>query len=232
MKEEHLHSTEQLVSEQSLIRMARIVSAVFTPVTIPFLAFGILFLFSYLRLLPYQYKLIVMGVVFCFTILMPLFTIHTYKRINGLSRDEMAERKHRYASLILTLIGYIFCLIMMHRMNLPYYMNGIIICALLMILVCTVCNLKWRVSEHMAGAGAIIGGLVAFSTLLSYNPLWWLTLFILIAGTLGTARIILGHHTLGEVIGGFVVGLLCSLLVLHPLSNFFLFKFIIQLIAP
>ena len=47
----------------------------------------------------------------------------------------------------------------------------------------------------------------------------WLCLFILIAGVLGTARIILQHHTLGEVLVGFAVGLICSLLVLHPLSN-------------
>ena len=71
----------------------------------------------------------------------------------------------------------------------------------------------------MAGAGAVIGGLVAFSALFSYNPVWWLCLFILVAGVLGTARIILRHHTLGEVMGGFAVGLICSLLVLHPLSN-------------
>ena len=38
-------------------------------------------------------------------------------------------------------------------------------------------------------------------------------------GVLGSARIILGHHTLGEVISGFTVGLVCALLVLHPVSN-------------
>ena len=47
----------------------------------------------------------------------------------------------------------------------------------------------------------------------------WLCLFILIAGILGSARIVLGHHTLGEVLSGFAVGLICALLVLHPVSN-------------
>ena len=71
----------------------------------------------------------------------------------------------------------------------------------------------------MAGAGAIVGGLVAFSALFGYNPVWWLCLTILIAGILGTARIILGHHTLGEVFSGFAVGLGCALIVLHPAAN-------------
>ena len=43
--------------------------------------------------------------------------------------------------------------------------------------------------------------------------------FILIASILGSARIVLGHHTLGEVLSGFAVGLICALLVLHPVSN-------------
>lgn len=108
---------------------------------------------------------------------------------------------------------------MMHRLNIPWYMTGIILSALVVMIICVIVNLKWKLSEHMAGAGAVIGGLVAFSALFSYNPVWWLCLFILVAGVLGTARIILRHHTLGEVMGGFAVGLICSLLVLHPLSN-------------
>ena len=65
----------------------------------------------------------------------------------------------------------------------------------------------------------VIGGLVSFSALFGYNPVGWLCLFILIAGILGSARIVLGHHTLGEVLSGFAVGLICALLVLHPVSN-------------
>ena len=71
----------------------------------------------------------------------------------------------------------------------------------------------------MAGIGGIIGGLISFSELFGYNPVWWLCLFILVAGVLGSARIILRHHSLGEVLSGFGVGFICALLVLHPLSN-------------
>ena len=104
-------------------------------------------------------------------------------------------------------------------------MSGIILAALIMMVICVVVNLKWKLSEHMAGAGAVVGGLVAFSALFGYNPVWWLCLFILVAGVLGTARIILGHHTLGEVMGGFGVGFICSLMVLHPIANSLYFFF-------
>lgn len=211
--------TEHIIADKNLIRTARVVSAIFTPFSIPFLAFLILFIFSYLRIMPLQYKLIVLGVVYCFTILMPTLTIFIFRKINGFSPQDLTERKHRFVPFILTITSYVFCLLMMHRLNIPWYMTGIILASLIMMVICIVVNLRWKLSEHMAGSGAIIGGVVAFSALFGYNPLNWLCLFILIAGVLGTARIILQHHTLGEVIGGFVVGLVCSLLVLHPVSN-------------
>ena len=210
---------EHIIADKTLIRTAKVISAVFTPFSIPFLAFLVLFIFSYLRIMPLQYKLIVLGVVYCFTILMPTLTIFIFRKINGFSPEELVERKRRYIPFILTITSYVFCLLMMHRLNIPWYMTGIILSALVVMIICVIVNLKWKLSEHMAGAGAVIGGLVAFSGLFSYNPVWWLCLFILVAGVLGTARIILRHHTLGEVMGGFAVGLICSLLVLHPLSN-------------
>lgn len=222
MEEQHI------VADRTLIRTARVISAIFTPFSIPFLAFLILFLFSYLRIMPIQYKLIVLGVVYCFTILMPTLTIFLFRKINGFSPEDLGERKRRFMPFLLTITSYVFCLVMMHRLNIPWYMTGIILAALIMMVICIVVNLKWKLSEHMAGVGAIVGGLVSFSALFGYNPVWWLCLFILIAGVLGTARIILQHHTLGEVLVGFAVGLICSLLVLHPLSNIlfriFLFK--------
>ena len=210
---------EHIIADKTLIRTAKVISAVFTPFSIPFLAFLVLFIFSYLRIMPLQYKLIVLGVVYCFTILMPTLTIFIFRKINGFSPEELVERKRRYIPFILTITSYVFCLLMMHRLNIPWYMTGIIFASLIVMIICVIVNLKWKLSEHMAGAGAIIGRLVAFSALFGYNPVGWLCIFILVAGVLGTARIILQHHTLGEVMGGFAVGLICTLLVLHPLSK-------------
>ena len=162
---------EHIIADKTMLRVARITSIVFTPFSIPFLAFLVLFLFSYLRIMPILYKGIVLGIVYCFTILTPTITIFLFRKINGFARQELSER------------------------------------------------MKWKLSEHMAGMGGIIGGLVSFSALFSYNPVVWLCLFILIAGILGSARIVLGHHTLGEVLSGFVVGLVCSFLILHPAYN-------------
>lgn len=216
MTEENKHT-----SQESLVRTAKVVSMIFTPFSIPFLAFLFLFIFSYLRIMPIQYKLIVLGVVYCFTILMPTLTIFLFRKINKFSPEDLNLRKSRFIPFLLTITSYLFCLVMMHRLNIPWYMTGIILASLITMVICIIANLKWKLSEHMAGIGAIIGGMVSFSALFGYNPVWWLCLFILCAGTLGTARIILQHHTLGEVLFGFLVGLICSLAVLHPISKLF-----------
>lgn len=210
---------EHIIADRTLIKTARIVSAVFTPFSIPFVAFLILFLFSYLNIMPLAYKLIVLGVVYCFTILMPTLTIFLFRKINGFEAKDLTDRKKRYVPYLLSIISYVFCMLMMRKLNIPWYMSGIILTALLMMLISIILNLKWKLSEHMLGMGGIVGGVVSFSALFGYNPVWWLSLFILIAGVLGTARIILQHHTLSEVLTGFVVGFICALLVLHPIAN-------------
>ena len=210
---------EHIIADKTMLRVARITSIVFTPFSIPFLAFLVLFLFSYLRIMPILYKGIVLGIVYCFTILTPTITIFLFRKINGFARQELSERKKRYVPILLTIISYVFCLLMMRKLNIPWYMTGIIFVSLVISIICILVNLKWKLSEHMAGMGGIIGGLVSFSALFSYNPVVWLCLFILIAGILGSARIVLGHHTLGEVLSGFVVGLVCSFLTLHPAYN-------------
>ena len=210
---------EHIIADKTMLRVARVTSIVFTPFSIPFLAFLVLFLFSYLRIMPILYKGIVLGIVYCFTILTPTITIFLFRKINGFARQELSERKKRYVPILLTIISYVFCLLMMRKLNIPWYMTGLIFVSLVISIICILVNLKWKLSEHMAGMGGIIGGLVSFSALFSYNPVVWLCLFILIAGILGSARIVLGHHTLGEVLSGFVVGLVCSFLILHPAYN-------------
>lgn len=56
-------------SEGKLFIASRIVSAVFTPFMVPFVAFCLLFFFTYLRIMPFAYKMTVLALVYCFTIL-------------------------------------------------------------------------------------------------------------------------------------------------------------------
>ena len=212
--------------EKGLMQLSRVVSAVFTPFSIPFLAYLVLFFLTYLRMMPLAYKAIVLGVVYCFTIFLPTLTIFLFRKLNGFNRRDLLERRRRYIPFLLTITSYAFGLALMYRMRLPWYMVNILWAALVIMVICVILNLKWKLSEHMAGAGAVIGGVVVFSSLFNYNPVWWLCFFILVSGMLGSARLILRHHPPGEGVGGFTVGLVCSMLVLDPFYSVMMRMFI------
>ena len=121
---------QHIIADRTLIRVAQIISAIFTPFSIPFLAFLILFLFSYLHIMPLAYKLIVLGVVYCFTILMPTITIFVFRKVNGFSPADLTERKRRFIPFLLTILSYILCLFMITQ-NLKRFIQVIIIFQLL-----------------------------------------------------------------------------------------------------
>ena len=195
-----------------VIKVAKIISAIFNPFVVPFLAFLVLFFCSYLSMLPLTYRFIVLGIVYAFTILLPMIAIFFFRKINGWGFGAFRDRKKRFVPYLLTIICYVSCLVMMIRIGLPRYMTGIILATLMAMVICIVVNIKWKISEHMTAIGGVIGGLIAFSFLFNYNPTIWLSLFILLAGVLGSARIILRHHTLPEVLTGFTVGAVCAIL--------------------
>lgn len=218
---------EEIKKESNaLVLISRIVSVVFTPFIVPFGAFLFLFLFSFLNIMPVQYKLVVLGFICCFTILIPVLLIYIYGRIQNISMQQLGEQKMRLMPYLLTAIPYFFCIPMMPRLNIPSYMSGILLATLIALLLFTFINLRWKISTHAGGMGIAVGTIVSLSTMLSYNPLKWLCLAILVAGMVGSARIILGKHTLSQILGGFTIGLICALLVLHPKTSY-LFRFLL-----
>ena len=98
----------------------------------------------------------------------------------------------------------------MHKLSIPWYMSGIILAALVIQIVCLIVNLRWKLSEHMAGIGGVSGGIVAFSVLFVFNQLGWLFLFIIVSGVFGSARLVLRLNSLGEVLCGFRLGFACD----------------------
>lgn len=194
----------------ALFVAARIISMVFTPFMVPFVAFCLLFLFTYLRIMPWGYKITVLALVYCFTILLPMLGIYLFQKINGWGVRELGHREKRFIPYGLTILSYMACLLTMYRIHLPRYMSGIIVATLMCMVLCTAINTKWKVSTHMASSGLMVGGLLSYSLIFQFNPVDWLCFFILLAGMLGSARIIVRQHSLNEVACGFLVGLLCG----------------------
>lgn len=194
------------------IQAAKIISLLFTPFYFPLMAFIALMLFSYMRLLPIATKVTVLVIVYVFTIALPLLSIYLYRKINGWTRHQASHRTRRLVPYILSMVNYGCCLYVMMKMKMPHFMSGILIGALAIQLICSIINRWIKISTHSAAAGGVIGALLAFSLLFSFDPTFWLCISIVMAGAVGTSRIILHQHTLMQVCLGTIVGMICGFL--------------------
>jgi len=201
-----------MTREKSIILAARIVSMVFTPFYLPFIGMMALFVFSYLGLMPWAYKLQLLMLVYLFTILLPTILIHLYRRYHGWTLIELGHRERRMVPYVISILCYFFCIYVMDMLHIPHFMQTILIAALLIQIICALINVWWKISTHTAAIGGVAGALFVFGELFGFNPIWWLCLVLILAGILGTSRMILRQHSLLQVVAGFLVGLTCSVI--------------------
>ena len=211
-EKEHIAETQEPAKKSFLGMVSSLLSVLFHPFGVALYAYVLLFCFTYLNVMPIQYIAFVLSIVITFTIVTPSLFIGLYKWMNKYSLRDLSERKRRFIPYVLTLMSYITCLITMHRMHFPHYFSSIIVAGIISTALCLLLNIRWRISIHMVGCGMYIGGLLSYSFLFQFNPVWWLCGFILLAGIQGTARISYHQHTLLEIILGFVVGMFCSII--------------------
>ena len=203
-----------MTREKQIIIAARVVSMVFTPFYLPILGLVALFFFSYLSQYLPSYKFFVLAVVYFFTILLPTFLIHLYRRYQGWSLIELGHKERRIVPYLISILCYYTCLYIMEQMHIPYFMRSIVASALVIQIVYALINVWWKISTHTAAIGGVAGALLIFSELFNFNPMWWFSLVLLVAGILGTSRMILRQHSLAQVVGGFLIGFFCAVLTI------------------
>ena len=200
--------------QKQIILTARLLSMLFTPFYLPIVGITLLFLFSYLNMFPWSYKIQVLLMVYLFTIMLPTLLIHIYRRYQGWNLIELGHREKRMIPYVLSIISYFTCVYVMERLHMPHFMGSIIVAALAVQIVCALINVWWKISTHTAAIGGVAGALFAFSYYLGFNPVWWLSLVIIVAGMVGSSRMILRQHSLSQVVGGFAVGFICAALAI------------------
>ena len=200
-----------MTGQRALMMGARVLSVISRPYYMPVVGFLALFTFTYLSLLPLFYKLLVLSMVWIFTIALPRLCVFVWRKLNGWAPMQLRLRERRAVPYVMFMLSYTACLHLMFRLHLPHYMCGILVAALLVQVVCIVVNIWWKISMHCAGAGAIIGALLAYSVLFVFNPVGWLCVLVLFSGAVGTARMLLRQHSLAQVVTGTLVGTACGL---------------------
>jgi len=196
--------------EKGIILTARIISLVFTPFYLPIVGLAALFLFSYMNLMPWAYKFQVLAMVYLLTVVLPTFLIRVYRHYHGWSLFELGSKERRMVPYVISILCYFFCIYLMDYLHIPHFMSSIVTAALFIQITCALINVWWKISTHTAAIGGVAGALFVFAEFFGFNPVWWLCLVFVLAGILGTSRMILRQHSLSQVIVGFFVGIICS----------------------
>lgn len=198
------------MKEKEIIFTAKVLSVLFTSFYLPILGLLILFIFSYLSLLPCTYKLFLLLMFYLFTVFLPTALIRFYRRYQGWTLIELGSRERRAIPYVISIFSYLLCYYIMAATHVPHFMGSILIAALVIQVACAIINLFIKISTHTAAIGGVTGALLAFSVIFSFNPVWWLCIVLLLAGMVGTSRMILRQHSLRQVVLGYLAGVACS----------------------
>jgi membrane-associated phospholipid phosphatase len=119
-------------------------------------------------------------------------------------------KEKRVVPYVISILCYFGCYYFLNSVHVPHVIGGIVVVALVVQILCALINVWWKISTHTAAIGGVAGALIAFSFKFVFNPVWWLCLVLILAGMVGTARMILRQHSLLQVVMGFLTGFLCA----------------------
>lgn len=183
-------------------------STVFQPLFMPI--YSIMLLFVYTPYFGHQYinrywSILTPAAVFSFVVPgLLIFAVYKMKLISDLS---LKVRKERFIPYLIVLTSYSLMIIYYIRMGMPGWFIMLASSSIFVILVAIFITIWWKISAHMFGVGGLVGGVMSVSYFIERaNPYQlFISLFIL-AGLVGTSRLILKRHTPLQVLGGFILG--------------------------
>lgn len=191
--------------------ISSVISTVFQPLLMP--TYGVLLLFAYTyfgAMYTHRFWQIITPVLF-FSFVIPAVLIYMLLKMGVISDLSLKVRKERFFPYLITLLSYSAMIIYYHRMNMPGWFMMIMGASVAIMIIAILITFKWKISAHMFGIGGLTGGAMAVCYFVERsNPyLMFMGLFVL-AGLIGTSRLILKRHTLSQVIAGFLLGYFVS----------------------
>lgn len=201
---------------------ANIISFTFHPLLMMTYGVVLALLFTYLAIYPLAVKLLIAGGTFFSTALVPgLFILLMVK--SGAAVDvELSDRRERVVPYLIFITSILICIFFLYKMLMPFWLLAMMFGAVVAMIVALIVNFYWKISAHAIGIGGLLGGIMGVARIHLANPYWSFIAVLLIAGLVGTSRIILKKHTPMQVYGGFCLGFICTF-VASLLSYIYLF---------
>jgi membrane-associated phospholipid phosphatase len=196
---------------------AKIISTIFHPLIIPILGiFIIINTDSYINYaIPYDLKVAIILLVGTSTFIIPLLLSLLLLNRKFIKSLEMVTTKERIIPYAFTIIFYVFTLSMLKEATIPPIIFNFVIGATLSVILAFIINLKWKISAHMIGIGGLVGALICVSNMIEVYLTPYIIFALLIAGLVGSARLILKAHNQSQIYVGFIVGVVSQVVAIY-----------------
>ena len=191
-----------------LRRTAHFFSWIFQPLLMPLYG-AVLFLnlpFYAFSLLPSAVKWYVISCNLLFTFFMPVFIILLMKRFNMISTLTLENREDRKYPILFTAVFYISNYYFLKKVNLPAPYLFFLLAGMFSLISTLFITNYWKISMHMTGIGGLCGSFMLLSFIWPIDLRLIIAALFLVAGIVGSSRLILNVHTPAQVAAGFAAG--------------------------
>lgn len=145
------------------------------------------------------------------TVFFPLFSIFLMKQLGFISSLMLPTAKERTIPLMATMIFYFWVSHVFN--NMPGVAAPLMLRVLLLgnfwgIIALFMINIFTKISMHATAAGGMVGLMLMLVLGSSVNMMYPLLVSIVVAGLIGTARMMLGAHQRGDIWLGYIIGII------------------------
>ncbi len=194
--------------------LARIFSAVFSPILMGTYGILLAMYLSYLCYSPEKAKMIVIAVTFVATCVVPVIGIFLLTHLGAVKDPMLNERAERGWPYLICTLCYLGTGIYYYFVHAPQWLYLFMFGGAISLVVLNIVNHWWKISGHATGTGALCA--MIFFLMSSGNSVtnlqWEFVIAVVLAGCVCTSRLILGRHTLLQVAAGFLNGFICVFL--------------------
>lgn len=191
-----------------LAGIARFASSVLSPLLMP--TYGVILALwaSVLCALPNGTRITVVMVIMGITCVLPMIGISVLHHFGLCTDKRLNKREERLWPYVLTTVCHAAAVTYLHHIHSPQWFTMFAVGGTLSIATIAIVNMWWKISAHATGVGGVVALLyqIHVQGLSSFELYWVLCAAILLAGVVGTSRLILKSHTVWQVLMGFACG--------------------------
>lgn len=208
---------KQYAVNKFIAGLSHVLQAVLSPLLMPTYGVFVALWASVLCLLPYGSRVAVLLVCMGITCIIPLIFLSVLRHFKLVKDLHIEVREQRFFPYLFTALCYGVAAYYLHYCHSPLWFVSFMVGSAITVLVMAGINLKWKISAHMAGIGGVVALIyqIHVQGLSAFDMMWLLCLAIIVAGLLGSSRLVLKRHDTWQVLAGAVVGFLCVSLTMR-----------------